>query len=151
MLSGNAPEPSGSIYNAQGSLARSTVGGLASAERASVYSSSGIAPALTSERNSYIAAKPATGDAASVRSGLHGRNDSLTNSLGPNAVNHSPLASPATTVGQGPPGRVSRSGSGWGEVPGEESGEAEEETNSETDVPPDDKHDRVDSITNGSI
>ena len=155
VLSGNAPEPSGSIYNAQGSLARSTVAGLASAERASVYSSSGIAPALTSERNSYIAAKPTTGDGASIRSGLHGRNDSLTNSLGPNAVNHSPLASPATTVGAGPPGRVSRSGSGWGEVPGEdneeEEGEGEEETSSEVDASRDEKHDRSDSVANGSI
>jgi len=61
------------------------------AERASLISASGVtAPALTSERNSYMSSKPA-GDGASVRSGLlgstgagdrdrslyHARNDSL--------------------------------------------------------------------------
>lgn len=57
-------------------------------ERASLISASGVtAPALASERNSYISSKP-TGDAASVRSGLlgekekertlyHARNDSI--------------------------------------------------------------------------
>ncbi|KAL8750404.1 MAG: hypothetical protein Q9184_006436 [Pyrenodesmia sp. 2 TL-2023] len=57
----------------------------AGAERASVYSSSGNAPALTSERNSYYASKQAhAGDGGSVRSGLlgHGRNDSITGSIG---------------------------------------------------------------------
>jgi len=44
-------------------------------ERASLISASGItAPALTSERNSYISSKP-TGDGASVRSGLLGHGD----------------------------------------------------------------------------
>jgi hypothetical protein len=78
---------------------RPSVGGLASAERASVYSSSGIAaPVLSSERNSYYASKQghdaasirsgllghAGGDGASMRSGLlgHGRNDSITGSIG---------------------------------------------------------------------
>ncbi|KAK4941206.1 hypothetical protein LTR10_018879 [Elasticomyces elasticus] len=55
------------------------------AERASLISASGItAPALASERNSYIGSK--YGDAASVRSGLlgggHGRNDSISGSIG---------------------------------------------------------------------
>lgn len=87
--------------------------GLAGAERASVYSSSGVAPALTSERNSLYAGKPAGGDGGSVRNGLsgHGRNDSLTNSI---AGMSSPLTSPTAT------GRVSRRGSAWGEVAGEE-------------------------------
>ena len=54
-------------------------------ERASLISASGVAaPALVSERNSYIGSK--YGDAASVRSGLlggvHGRNDSITGSIG---------------------------------------------------------------------
>lgn len=57
-------------------------------ERASLISASGVtAPALTSERNSYIGSK--YGDAASVRSGLlgggsglHGRNDSISGSIG---------------------------------------------------------------------
>jgi hypothetical protein len=54
------------------------------AERASLISASGVtAPALASERNSYIGSK--YGDAASVRSGLlggHGRNDSISGSIG---------------------------------------------------------------------
>lgn len=54
------------------------------AERASLISTSGItAPALTSERNSYIGSK--YGDAASIRSGLlgaHGRTDSISGSIG---------------------------------------------------------------------
>ncbi len=59
------------------------------AERASLISASGVtAPALASERNSYIGSK--YGDAASVRSGLlgagggggHGRNDSMSGSIG---------------------------------------------------------------------
>lgn len=55
------------------------------AERASLISASGItAPALASERNSYIGSK--YGDAASIRSGLlgggHGRNDSVSGSIG---------------------------------------------------------------------
>jgi hypothetical protein len=58
-------------------------------ERASLISASGVtAPALASERNSYIGSK--YGDAASVRSGLlgagggalHGRNDSISGSIG---------------------------------------------------------------------
>lgn len=61
--------------------ARSTM----NAERASLISASGVtAPALASERNSYIGSK--YGDAASVRSGLlgagHGRNDSISGSIG---------------------------------------------------------------------
>ncbi|KAK5106414.1 hypothetical protein LTS08_000533 [Lithohypha guttulata] len=44
-------------------------------ERASLISASGVtAPALASERNSYIGSKP-TGDGASIRSGLVGQND----------------------------------------------------------------------------
>ena len=91
------------------------------AERASVYSSSGIVPALSSERNSYYANKQnIAGDGASVRSGLvgHSRNDSIPGSI-TGAV--SPLASPRETSG---PGRVSRRNSGWGEV--EETGQGED-------------------------
>lgn len=44
-------------------------------ERASLISASGVtAPALTSERNSYMSSKPA-GDGASIRSGLLGHGD----------------------------------------------------------------------------
>lgn len=88
-------------------------GNTPTAERASVYSSSGIAPALSSERNSYYAGKPTnTGDGGSTRSGLfgHGRNDSITGSIGGHA---SPLASPRELP---LPGRISRRNSGWGEV-----------------------------------
>lgn len=72
--------------------------GLANAERASVYSSSGIAPALSSERNSYYAQKPTNnpGDGGSVISGRvgHGRTDSITRSISGVASTESPLASP---------------------------------------------------------
>jgi len=110
-----------SAGNASGALQRNP--GMA-AERASLISSSGIAPALVSERNSYLGKQ---GDGASVRSGLlgggHGRNDSFTNSLGggyPNtAALSSPLASPlfgaGPGTGAGPQGRNSRQSSAWGE------------------------------------
>lgn len=89
-------------------------GNTPNAERASVYSSSGIAPALSSERNSYYAGKQSnTGDGGSTRSGLlgHGRNDSVTGSIGGHAA--SPLSSPRELP---LPGRISRRNSGWGEV-----------------------------------
>ncbi|KAL5118337.1 hypothetical protein ACEQ8H_003686 [Pleosporales sp. CAS-2024a] len=66
---------------------------LANAERASVYSASGVtAPALSSERNSYYASKQ-NADALSIRSGLlgHGRTDSISSIR---ATPTSPLASP---------------------------------------------------------
>lgn len=94
--------------------------GLANAERASVYSSSGIAPALPSERNSYYAGKQNNpGDGGSVRSGLvgHGRTDSITRSITGLASTDSPLASPKEVPVQG---RISRRNSGWGEVNEEE-------------------------------
>lgn len=88
-------------------------GGFANAERASIYSSSGVtAPALPSERNSYYANKQNT-DGVSVRSGLlgHGRTDSINGSIGPNPA--SPLASPRDTTG---PGKASRQSSDWQEA-----------------------------------
>lgn len=100
--------------------------GVPNPERASVYSSSGIAPALSSERNSYYAGKQSnTGDGGSVRSGLigHGRNDSITGSIGGHANAASPLASPREMPSQG---RISRRNSGWGEV-------NEEDIDSETE------------------
>ncbi len=132
VLSSSIVDPSNaSITNASGTLQRNT--GIA-AERASLISSSGIAPALASERNSYLG-KP--GDNASIRSGLlgagHGRNNSFTNSLGGVPTNASgvgsPLASPQ--VGSpdgplsGPQGRTSRRSSAWGEIPDDEEGEGE--------------------------
>ena len=87
VLSGTIIHPSGDTASLRGDntgyYARSTL----NAERASLISASGVtAPALTSERNSYIGSKYG-GDAASVRSGLlgatggHGRNDSLSGSI----------------------------------------------------------------------
>jgi hypothetical protein len=84
---------------------------LASTERASVYSSSGIAPMVNSERNSYYAAgKPGPADGASVRSGLlgHGKTDSITGSI--TGIASSPLASPRDASLHG---RSSRPNSDW--------------------------------------
>lgn len=65
------------------------------AERTSIYSATGITPALNSERNSFYAKQSITGagDATSVRSGLfgHTRADSTTGST---AGLNSPLISP---------------------------------------------------------
>ncbi|KAM0795082.1 hypothetical protein BDR22DRAFT_625170 [Usnea florida] len=115
VLSSNVNDQSSTSGHYQG---RQVSVGLANAERASVYSSSGIAPALPSERNSYYAGKNA-GDGGSVRSGLvsHGRNDSITRSIGGLASVDSPLASPREVPLQG---RISRRNSGWGEVNEEE-------------------------------
>lgn len=80
-----------------------------------------MAPALSSDRNSYYAGKHAnTVDGASVRSGLvgHGRNDSITGSIGGIGGMTSPLASPRDV---GMTGRISRRSSGWGEVSEEDS------------------------------
>lgn len=55
---------------------------IAGNERTSIYSTTGIAPALPSERNSFYAGKQSMGDGASIRSGRlgHGRADSITGS-----------------------------------------------------------------------
>ncbi|KAF1946158.1 hypothetical protein EJ02DRAFT_450927 [Clathrospora elynae] len=87
------------------------VGAFANAERASLYSSSGVtAPVLPSERNSYYANKQA--DGLSIRSGLlgHGRTDSISSIR---ATPTSPLAS----VG---PGRISRKSAEWKEASDED-------------------------------
>jgi hypothetical protein len=122
VLSGNVVEPSNSsAFNAQGVLSRPSLVGLASAERISVYSSTGAAPIVaTSERGSFYPAKtaPATGDGASIRSGAasHSRNDSTAASI--TGVS-SPLAMAS--------GRVSRRSSGWGEINGDEDEEGRTE------------------------
>ncbi|CAD6445330.1 7b27d6e9-3989-4bf5-bc7b-18fdf1c3ab42 [Sclerotinia trifoliorum] len=85
-------------------------------ERASIYSSTGVAPALPSERNSYYANKQSlANDGGSVKSGLlgHGRNDSISGSIGGIIVPGSPLAGPRDPTSS--TGRLSRSNSGWGE------------------------------------
>jgi hypothetical protein len=105
---------------------RPNVGGLN--ERASIYSATGVAPALPSERNSYYAGKQSiAADGGSVKSGLigHGRNDSVSGSIGGAAAPGSPLASPRETSGA--PGSLSRNNSAWGEVDEEEKAEDDEE------------------------
>ncbi|KAJ5610271.1 hypothetical protein N7510_006990 [Penicillium lagena] len=117
ILSGNPAEPSNtSAFNAPGVLSRPSMAGLASAERISVYSSSGATPlgSATGERTSFHTARPSpgTGDAASIRSGVqsHSRNDSTAASISGGVG--SPLAMA--------PGRISRRSSGWGEITGDE-------------------------------
>ncbi|OLN86623.1 hypothetical protein CCHL11_03823 [Colletotrichum chlorophyti] len=70
---------------------------MANAERTSIYSATGVAPALPGERNSFYAKQSGAGDGASVRSGLlgHGRTDSVSGSIG--GVT-SPLTSPRETL-----------------------------------------------------
>lgn len=69
---------------------------IANAERTSIYSATGVAPAIPGDRNSFYAKQSGTGDGASVRSGLlgHGRSDSISGSIG--GVT-SPLTSPRET------------------------------------------------------
>jgi hypothetical protein len=112
------------------SIGRPTLGG--NAERASVYSASGIAaPALSSERNSYYAGKQSAGGGAgagaeggSVKSGLAGhghglgRSDSVTGSIGGASLT---VASPremsfGAAAAVMPGGRMSRRSSGWADV-----------------------------------
>ncbi|KAI1341785.1 hypothetical protein F5Y15DRAFT_375290 [Xylariaceae sp. FL0016] len=67
---------------------------IASNERTSIYSTTGVAPALPGDRNSLYAGKQSMqGDGASIRSGLmgHGRAESINGSVGGLS---SPLASP---------------------------------------------------------
>jgi hypothetical protein len=119
VLSGNADNST--IYNLQ-----NRPGGFSSAERASVYSASGVAaPALSSERNSYYANKQGA-DGMSVRSGLlgHGRTESITGSIGAN-----PLASPRDIAG---PGKLHRRSSEWKEL-GDGSEDEDDDT---TAIPP---------------
>ena len=86
-------------------------------ERASIYSATGVTPALPSERNSYYAGKQSiAADGGSVKSGLlgHGRNDSISGSIGGAAVPSSPLASPRDASGTN--GKLSRTNSAWDET-----------------------------------
>ncbi|CAG7927277.1 unnamed protein product [Penicillium olsonii] len=113
VLSGNTNEASNaSVFNASGVLNRPSIVGLASAERISVYSSTGATPlATTNAERGSLYAKQTNGDAASIRSGAqsHNRNDSNAASVA--GVVSSPLAMT---------GRMSRRSSGWGEITGEE-------------------------------
>ncbi|OQD85497.1 hypothetical protein PENANT_c010G09855 [Penicillium antarcticum] len=114
VLSANTNEASNtSVFNASGVLSRPSIVGLASAERISVYSASGATPLATSaERTGFYTAKqPASGDGASIRSGVqsHSRNDSTAASI------MGGVSSPLALTG-----RMSRRSSGWGEITGEE-------------------------------
>jgi len=108
VLNSNIDNPSGSTP----SNLHQVRGPGGAAERASIYSASGVAPALPSDRNSYYAGKQSVvGDGSSVKSGRvgHGRNDSMSGSIGGLG---SPLASPREGI---TPGKLSRSNSAWGE------------------------------------
>ncbi|RAO64046.1 uncharacterized protein BHQ10_000058 [Talaromyces amestolkiae] len=123
-----------SITNASGVLSRQSLGGLASAERISVYSASGTVPPLVhgGDRSSLIASKQ--GDNGSVRSGTHShtRNDSAAGSvagtIGSTLNNSTSAAANAGITSVPLPGRISRRSSGWGEISGEGEGEGEEGT-----------------------
>ncbi|KAI9680526.1 MAG: hypothetical protein M1817_003966 [Caeruleum heppii] len=117
VLSGNADaagaSPTGVLQGG-----RPSVSGIANPERASVYSSSGIAPILSSERNSYYAGKAGLGsaggpaaDGGSVKSGLlsHGRNDSITGSIG-GVTSPTVLTSPPSRDISGVPGAMTPGG-----------------------------------------
>lgn len=139
VLSGNVVEPSNtSTFNAQGVINRQNMVGLASAERISVYSSSGVTPVANNagERSSFHTTKPsqATGDGASIRSGApsHSRNDSTAASI-------SGISSPLAMAS----GRISRRSSGWGEITGDEDDE-----NSKPAEPADDKSAKPDENHN---
>ncbi|BCS28971.1 uncharacterized protein APUU_70541A [Aspergillus puulaauensis] len=122
VLSGVGEASNTSVLNAPGVLSRPSLVGLASAERASVYSSSGTGP--NGERGSFYANKqsPVAGDGASIRSAghSHARQDSNTASI--SGVATQPIQ----------PGRISRRSSGWGEITGDdESVEEKTETREE--------------------
>ena len=115
---------------------RPSLSGLASAERASVYSNPGGvgAPALVSERNSYYSTKQSNMDAVSVRSGHlglgHGRTESINGSISGGldrmadraATAASPLASPVPRDLEPP---KSRRTSAWKENVEEETEESD--------------------------
>jgi hypothetical protein len=92
---------------------RANTGGLN--ERASIYSATGVAPALPSERNSYYAGKSIAADGGSVKSGLlgHGRAESISGSIGGVPPPTSPLA-PRDPGNRAPSaGGLSRTNSAW--------------------------------------
>jgi hypothetical protein len=106
----------------------------ANAERASVYSASGVtAPVLSSERNSYYASKQQNADGLSVRSGLlgHGRTDSISSIR---ATPTSPLASPRE-----PTAKMSRRSSDWKDARDAREASDEEEQVSPTAAEHDEK------------
>jgi hypothetical protein len=130
VLSGNAD----AIYSP--STRPGNVSAFANAERASVYSASGVtAPVLSSERNSYYANKQ-NADGLSIRSGLlgHGRTDSISSIR---ATPTSPLASPREAL---IPGKVTRRSSDWKDArDAREASDEDEDSVSPTTAEHDDK------------
>jgi hypothetical protein len=137
----------------------SAVGGLASAERASVYSSSGVVGIMNtagSERNSYYAGKSGL-DGASVRSGLlgHGKADSISGSISGIVVGgggktefgkDSPLTSPKEMEEvNGQRRGSSRRNSDWVV----DDGENEDDANEDEEDEPEDLHLDKETDTNG--
>ncbi|KAI3004668.1 hypothetical protein CBS147346_4749 [Aspergillus niger] len=121
VLSGNVGESAtSSSFNPPGVLNRPSLVGLASVERASVYSASGATPlAGSGERGSFH--KTATaGDGASVISAAqsHSRHDSNAASITGTGMS-SPWSGPSSN--QPMTGRISLRSSGWGEINGDES------------------------------
>lgn len=111
VLSGQVGEPSNaSGFSVSGALNRPSMVGLASAERASVYSG---AYGGGGERGSLYTTKQGSGagDGASIRSAAysHGRNDSNTASV--SGGMSGPTINQSMTSG-----RISRRSSGWGEI-----------------------------------
>ncbi|CAG8955603.1 hypothetical protein HYFRA_00009557 [Hymenoscyphus fraxineus] len=100
-------------------------------ERASIYSATGVAPALPSERNSYYAGKQSIlADGGSIKSGLlgHGRNDSVSGNIGAVGIPPgSPLASPREVSAHAVAGRLSRNNSTFEAVDNEKLEETEGE------------------------
>ncbi|GAM38869.1 hypothetical protein TCE0_034f09948 [Talaromyces pinophilus] len=159
VLSANvgADASNASITNASGVLSRQSLGGLASAERISVYSASGTVPPLvhSGDRSSLIASKQ--GDNGSVRSGTHShtRNDSAAGSvagtIGSTLNNNTSAGTNAAITSGAMPGRMSRRSSGWGEISGEGEGEGEEGTHQQSEESSDktEEPNQENSHTNG--
>lgn len=119
VLSGNAAEPSTtSVFSTGGVPNRPSLVGLASAERASLYSATLNGGG---ERSSFHTNRPAA-DETSVRSNSysHFRNDSTAASLSGGGVS-SPL------------GRISRRSSAWGEIVDDETANNEKQSEQKTD------------------
>ncbi|BDD61118.1 hypothetical protein MPDQ_001922 [Monascus purpureus] len=136
ILSGNAAEPSSaSAFSVGGVPNRPSIAGLASTERASVYSSSGVAYLNGAGERTSLHTNRQGLDGASIRSGhySHARNDSTAASLS-GGVSGTPLTGPVVTQTVSN-GRISRRSSGWGEITdggSDEEKEAEQKTEEKT-------------------
>lgn len=155
VLSGSAVEPSSaSAFSVGGVPNRPSLVGLASTERASVYSASGVTPLNSAGERTSLHTNRQGLDGASVRSGLnshHARNDSAAASISGGIIG-SPLASPV--VSQTLSGRVSRRSSGWGGIPDDESDEGkpvEKKVDTKTGLRAQDSSEEVETETETEI